>query len=322
MDAFEALQSGDPEGQPHVVRLRAMVIPLLDGLIGIASALTLLYGGHLVLNGDISLGKFVAFNSYVMTLVWPMMAAGESITMLSQGIASWRRVKQIFLQRPEVTDDDYTDQSVDALGSSIELKDVHFRYAASLPEVFHGLSAEIPAGATIGILGRTGCGKSTLTNLLTRLYHVEPGQILIGGRDIREIPLAVLREHIAVVPQENLLFSDTLQSNIAFGTRTLDKMPLEKPQRLKIFIRQSEAAEQWVEREMTERESAVDRQWNDYDAVVSAAKAADIHRKYYGFSQAIRHCGRRAGRNAVRRAEAADGYCPGADEECGNSDSG
>lgn len=283
MDAFEARNRETRKANLHVVRLRAMVIPLLDGLIGIASALTLLYGGHLVLNGDISLGKFVAFNSYVMTLVWPMMAAGESITMLSQGIASWRRVKQIFLQRPEVTDDDYTDQSVDALGSSIELKDVHFRYAASLPEVFHGLSAEIPAGATIGILGRTGCGKSTLTNLLTRLYHVEPGQILIGGRDIREIPLAVLREHIAVVPQENLLFSDTLQSNIAFGTRTLDKMPLEKPQRLKIFIRQSEAAEQWVEREMTERESAVDRQWNDYDAVVSAAKAADIHENIMDF---------------------------------------
>ena len=277
MEAFQETNRQAREANLNVVKLRAIVIPLLDGLIGIASALTLLYGGYLVLAGDISLGKFVAFNSYVLTLVWPMMAAGESITMVSQGVASWRRVKGLFVQQPEIYDDEYTDAAVDSIGGDISFRDLHFRYGEALPEVFSGFSANIPEGATVGILGRTGCGKSTLTALLTRLSNVEPGQIFIGGRDIREIPLSVLRESIAYVPQENLLFSDTIQTNIAFGTRTLDRMPPEPQTRIKIFIRQSEAAEQWVEQEMSQRESDTDRRWNDYDAVVAAAKAADIH---------------------------------------------
>lgn len=277
MEAFQETNRQTREANLNVVKLRAIVIPLLDGLIGIASALTLLYGGYLVLAGGISLGKFVAFNSYVLTLVWPMMAAGESITTVSQGMASWRRVKSIFLQQPEICDDDLTDDSVTEIDGSISFRDLHFRYGEALPEVFSGFSAEIPQGTTVGILGRTGCGKSTLTTLLTRLSNVEPGQIFIGGRDIREIPLSVLRESIAYVPQENLLFSDTLQTNIAFGTRTLDQMPPEPQTRTKIFIRQSEAAEQWVEQEMSQRESETDQKWGDYDAVVAAAKAADIH---------------------------------------------
>jgi ATP-binding cassette, subfamily B, multidrug efflux pump len=143
--------------------------------------------------------------------------------------------------------------------------------------VVSGFSADIPAGATIGILGRTGCGKSTLVSLLTRLYNVEPGQIFIGGQDIRSIPIGVLREHIACVPQENLLFSDTIQANIAFGTRTIDKMPPLEEKKLKVFIRGAEAAEEWVEQEMSQRESETDRYWNDLQPVMEAAKDADVH---------------------------------------------
>lgn len=277
MEAFQERTQACQEANLHVVKLRAMVIPLLDGLIGIASALTLLYGGYLVLNGDISLGKFVAFNSYVMTLVWPMMAAGESITMLSQGIASWKRVKTIFKEEAEIADDQFTDPEIKDIDSSITFKNAHFRYGEALPEVLSGFDAAIPEGATIGILGRTGCGKSTLASLLTRVYNVEPGQLYVGGKDIRSIPLAVLRENIAYVPQENLLFSDTIQTNIAFGTRTLDKAPPVEEKKLKIFIRQSEAADQWVEQEMTERENENDRKWGDLDDAMNAAKAANVH---------------------------------------------
>lgn len=283
MEAFEERNREAREANLHVVRLRAVVVPMLQGLVGVASALTLLYGGYLVIIGDISLGKFVAFNTYVMTLVWPMMAAGESITMLSQGIASWRRVQSIFYEPAEVCDDELTDETLREIEPSIEFRDLHFAYGDALPEVFSGFTAEIPAGATVGILGKTGCGKSTLASLLTRVYNVEPGQIWIGGRELREIPLAVLRESIAYVPQENLLFSDTLQTNIAFGTRTLDRMPPEEQPKFKIFIRQDEAAEQWAEQEMAERESRVDQAWNDYDQVVDAAKAADIHENIMDF---------------------------------------
>lgn len=283
MEAFQKANQAAREANLHVVKLRALIIPFLDGLIGIASALTLLYGGYLVINGSITLGKFVAFNSYVMTLVWPMMAAGDSITMLSQGVASWTRVRQLFTQPPEITDDALTDPQIDALAGDIQIKNLSFQYGEALPSVLQDFSVTIPRGSTVGILGRTGCGKSTLASLLTRTYNVEPGHIFIGGHDIRSIPLAVLREDIALVPQENLLFSDTMQANIAFGTRTLDKMPPEETPRLKIFIRQSEAAEQWVEQEMTERESKIDQQWQDYDAVVDAAKAAQIHENIMDF---------------------------------------
>lgn len=283
MEAFQKANQAAREANLHVVKLRALIIPFLDGLIGIASALTLLYGGYLVINGSITLGKFVAFNSYVMTLVWPMMAAGDSITMLSQGVASWTRVRQLFTQPPEITDDALTDPQIDALSGDIQIKNLSFQYGEALPFVLQDFSVTIPRGSTVGILGRTGCGKSTLASLLTRTYNVEPGHIFIGGHDIRSIPLAVLRENIALVPQENLLFSDTMQANIAFGTRTLDKMPPEETPRLKIFIRQSEAAEQWVEQEMTERESKIDQQWQDYDAVVDAAKSAQIHENIMDF---------------------------------------
>ncbi len=277
MEAFEKVSRENQEANLHVVKLRAIVLPLLDGLIGVASGLTLLYGGYLVIQGDITLGKFVAFNTYVMTLVWPMIAAGESITMLSQGGASWKRVRALFAETPEVVDDGHTDSSITAMGSSVEFRDLRFRYADGLPEVFTGFTADIPAGATIGILGRTGSGKSTLVSLLTRLYNVAPGQIFIGGQDIRSIPLSVLRENIACVPQENLLFSDTIQSNIAFGTRTIDKMPPLEQKPMKVFIRGTEAAEEWLEQEMSQRESENDRYWNDLDAVMAAAKDADVH---------------------------------------------
>lgn len=277
MEAFEKVSRENQQANLHVVKLRAIVLPLLDGLIGVASGLTLLYGGYLVIQGDITLGKFVAFNTYVMTLVWPMIAAGESITMLSQGGASWKRVRALFAEAPEVVDDGHTDSSITSMGSSVEFRDLRFRYADGLPEVFTGFTADIPAGATIGILGRTGSGKSTLVSLLTRLYNVAPGQIFIGGQDIRSIPLSVLRENIACVPQENLLFSDTIQSNIAFGTRTIDKMPPLEQKPMKVFIRGTEAAEEWVEQEMSQRESENDRYWNDLDAVMAAAKDADVH---------------------------------------------
>lgn len=277
MEAFEKVSRENQEANLHVVKLRAIVLPLLDGLIGVASGLTLLYGGYLVIQGDITLGKFVAFNTYVMTLVWPMIAAGESITMLSQGGASWKRVRALFAEAPEVVDDGHTDSSITSMGSSVEFRDLRFRYADGLPEVFTGFTADIPAGATIGILGRTGSGKSTLVSLLTRLYNVAPGQIFIGGQDIRSIPLSVLRENIACVPQENLLFSDTIQSNIAFGTRTIDKMPPLEQKPMKVFIRGAEAAEEWLEQEMSQRESENDRYWNDLDAVMAAAKDADVH---------------------------------------------
>jgi ATP-binding cassette subfamily B protein len=277
MDAFDAVNRDARSANLRVVRLRAVVLPLLDGLIGIASAITLLYGGYLVLQGDVTIGRFVAFNSYVTTLVWPMTAAGESITMISQGAASWKRVRSLLAEKPEICDDALTDHTIIKLDGSIACRDLHFRYDEALPEVLTGFDADIPAGSMVGILGKTGSGKTTIANLLVRLYNTEPGQLFVGGHDIRTIPIAVLRQHIAYVPQDNFLFSDTLQSNIAFGVRTADQLPKDDPGRLKIFLRKAEAAEAWAEQELNERESRVDAACDDLDQVVDAAKAACVH---------------------------------------------
>ncbi len=205
----------------NVVRLQAIVMPLLDVIIGLSSLITLIYGGYLALVGEITLGRFVAFNQYINMLVWPMLACGDAINMFSQGSASIRRVQEIFEQKPAVHDDDQAVR-VPAIRGDITLSHLTFIHRGHSEPTLKDISLEIPAGTTLAIIGRTGNGKSTLVNLLLHLYNTKPGMILIDGRDIGSIPLKDLREHIAYVPQDNFLFSDTLKSNISFGVEETD----------------------------------------------------------------------------------------------------
>ncbi len=200
----------------EVVKLQATVIPLLDVIIGISSLITLLYGGHLVIKGEISLGRFIAFNQYVGMLVWPMLAAGDSITFISQGIASSKRIQRIFVEKPEIYDREDI-LPVEGLEGNIRFNDLTFAFTEVTPEVLKDITVDIEKGSTLAVLGRTGSGKSTIANLLLRMYNTEPGMISIDGCDINRIPLKTLRENIAYVPQDNFLFSDTIRNNIAFG---------------------------------------------------------------------------------------------------------
>lgn len=202
-----------------VVKLQAIVIPSLDFIIGFSSVITLLYGGYLTIKGNITLGRFIAFNQYINMLVWPMIAAGDSITFFSQGFASLKRIQNIFDQKPGIFDED-TVKMVEHLEGDIKIQDLCFQYTKDAPYVLNHISVHIQKGNSLAILGRTGSGKTTLANLLLRMYNVEPGQIILDGYDIREIPLKTLRENIAYVPQDNFLFSDTLRNNIAFGANT------------------------------------------------------------------------------------------------------
>lgn len=202
-----------------VVRLQALVMPLLDLIVGIASLLTLAYGGYLAIYGEINIGQFISFNSYVTMLVWPMMAVGECITSVSQGLASLRRIQEIFDAKPEIVDGDMVDPSIQTLKGDIDIEHLSFAYPdqPTVP-VLEDVSVHVKAGETLAVLGRTGSGKSTLPSLLMRLYDVPDGMITIDGHNLREIPLAALRRNIACVLQDNFLFSDTLQNNIAFGS--------------------------------------------------------------------------------------------------------
>lgn len=200
----------------HVVKLQAIVIPMIDVIIGASSLVTLLYGGYLALTGEITLGRFVAFNQYITMLVWPMFAAGESITMISQGLASTKRVQEIFDEKPEIFDaDDVKD--IQKLEGSIEFNHLTFMHNGQTEPTLKDINLKVEAGTTLAIIGRTGNGKSTLVNLLLHLYNTKSGMIKIDGTDINQIPLNTLRANIAYVPQDNFLFSDSLKNNISFG---------------------------------------------------------------------------------------------------------
>lgn len=203
----------------RVVKLQAFIMPLLDILIGFSSVITLLYGGYLTIQGDITIGRFIAFNQYINMLVWPMIATGDSITFFSQGIASIKRIQNIFNEKPEIYEEKYV-KPVEQLNGKIEFKELSFRYTEENTEVLKQISLTVEQGNTLAILGRTGSGKTTIANLLLRLYNAPKGSILLDGYEIREVPLKTLRENIAYVPQDNFLFSDTLQNNIAFGSET------------------------------------------------------------------------------------------------------
>lgn len=216
--AFAVSNANCREKNLHVARLQALVMPLLDMVVGASSLLTLLYGGYLAIHEQITLGQFIAFNSYIGMLVWPMMAVGECITSISQGMASLKRILHIHDAKPDVIDGPEMDESIQHLQGDIRLEGLSFTYPDSgETQALHDLTLHIPAGTSLAILGRTGSGKTTLANLLLRLYDTKPGMIQLDGHNQKEIPLAVLRTDIAYVPQDNFLFSDTIENNIAFG---------------------------------------------------------------------------------------------------------
>ena len=216
----------------NLVRLQAVVMPLLEVFIGISSLVTLIYGGYLAIVGEITLGRFVAFYQYVNMLVWPMLACGDAINTFAQGGASIKRVQAVMEQEPGVQDmpdlfcserasETWREQDISLTGQITFSHLTYTHKGAPAPDL-QDICLEVPAGTTLAVIGRTGSGKSTLVNLMLHLYNTERGMILLDGRDINTIPLSSLRRQIAYVPQDNFLFSDTLKANIAFGVEGQD----------------------------------------------------------------------------------------------------
>ena len=213
--AFREVNEKKRRATMHVVRLDAAFGPILHFLVGLTYVVAILVGGYFTIVGDMTLGRFVAFNVYIGSMVWPMLAMGESVTIISQGIAGLDRLHEIMDETSDITDPE--DPDVSELKGGISVRNMSFDYREDLPEALHDINIEIAPGETLAVMGRTGSGKSTLVNLLCRMYDVSSGEIAFDGHDVRNIPLSVLRRGIAYVPQDNFLFSDTLAGNISFG---------------------------------------------------------------------------------------------------------
>jgi ATP-binding cassette, subfamily B, multidrug efflux pump len=198
-----------------LVRLMGMLWPTLETMLGLAIVLVLWLGGRQVLSGGISLGGFVAFNTYMVQLTWPIIALGWVINLFQRGRASMGRINEIFEEKPEIQDDPALVNTTLRVRGEIEFRDLSFSYGGV--EVLHGINLRIPEGTSLAIVGPTGSGKTTLVNLIPRIYDAPPGSVLIDGRPVREFPLETLRHSMGFVPQETFLFSDTVRENIAFG---------------------------------------------------------------------------------------------------------
>ena len=218
-----------------LVRLMGMLWPTLELMLGAAVVIVLWMGGRQVLLGKMSVGDFVAFNTYMMQLTWPVIALGWVINIFQRGTASLVRIEEILSQQPEIADEEVASRELRpsskllppteiARSSQLEARsflgeiefcNLNFSYNGT--SVLADVNLRIPAGSSLAIVGPTGSGKTTLVNLIPRIYDAEPGAVLIDGRPVRQFPLDSLRRHIGFVPQETFLFSDTIRENIAYG---------------------------------------------------------------------------------------------------------
>jgi ATP-binding cassette subfamily B protein len=215
-----------------LVRLMGMLWPTLETLLGVAIVIVLWVGGREVLLHRISVGSFVAFNTYMVQLTWPVISLGWVINIFQRGTASMGRIESILAERSEITDAGVHKAEIPTeVRGEIEFRDLSFHYGRTLlaaergmghvhgdENVLKNVNLRVPAGTSLAIVGPTGSGKSTLVSLIPRIYDAAAGSVLIDGRPIREFPLELLRRNIGFVPQETFLFSDSIRENIAFGT--------------------------------------------------------------------------------------------------------
>src|SRR3954467_11696663 len=207
-----------------LIRLQGMFYPSMTLFLGFGALLVLWVGSREVIRGRMTLGEFVAFNSYLVMLSWPMIAFGWVTNMLQRGMASWKRMLEVMDATPDISDEHVSERGRSVpLTGAIEIRHLTFTYPGADRPVLADVSLRIDRGQTVAFVGATGAGKSTLISLLPRLHEPPPGSVFMDGVDVREIPLERLRGAIGFVPQEPFLFSDTIAENIAFGATAQHK---------------------------------------------------------------------------------------------------
>ena len=208
----------------YLVQVQAWFFPLMILLIGLSNILVILIGGMQFINGQIELGTLAEFIVYINMLTWPVATVGWVTSIIQQAEASQKRINEFLGQEPEIVN---PKGGKEIQSYSIEFENVYFSYNNAREEAIKNISFRLESGKTLAILGRTGCGKTTLLQLITRMYDVNSGVVKVGGVDVRKLDLIKLRKNIGAVPQEAFLFSDTLENNIRFGNAESTKNEVE-----------------------------------------------------------------------------------------------
>lgn len=212
----------------ELAKLQSFFNPFIHVLSNISYMLLLFFGAKEVMAGTMLLGDFIAFNAYLGLMMWPARALGMVIVFMQRGAASMDRLTNIFRTEPEIVDREGAIE-LDEIKGNIEFKNVSFKYAPELPYALKDISFKIEPGKTLAILGRTGSGKSSIVNVLLRLYDINEGEILVDGHEVKDVTLNSLRENISYVPQDDFLFSKTVKENIEFHyEHELDDEMIEK----------------------------------------------------------------------------------------------
>jgi ATP-binding cassette subfamily B multidrug efflux pump len=207
-----------------LAKVQAFSFPMMFLLTSLSVIIVIYFGGNQVMNGTLTLGNISSFMIYLGQLTFPMIAFGWIINLVQRAAPSMQRITNIINIKPEIADNKNTDLNIkhSYIKGEIEFKNVSFKYPLSDKFILKNINIKIRKGTTLGIIGQTGSGKSTLINLIPRIWEASEGSIFIDGYDIKKIPLKVLRESIGIVPQESFLFSDTIERNIAYSASEND----------------------------------------------------------------------------------------------------
>jgi ATP-binding cassette, subfamily B, bacterial len=217
---FHKVNAHYREANQQTVVLNGLYFPFVDFLSALATAIVLGYGGHLVFQGDLSVGTLFAFILYLSNFFDPVQQLSQLYNTFLSAVAALDNIMKVMDEEPEVRDNPGA-RDLGRISGDVSFENVRFGYGEG-PEVLHGIDLDIPAGTTVALVGHTGAGKSTIAKLLARFYDPREGRITIDGVDLRDVTQASLRRQLGVVPQEGFLFAGTVRDNIAFGRPDAD----------------------------------------------------------------------------------------------------
>ncbi len=229
-EGFKKMSLAYMDKNLELAKVQSFSYPIMFLLTGFSVIIVLYAGGNKIINNELTIGELTAFIIYLGLLTWPIISLGWIINLTQRAEASMKRLAEVFDSKPKIgdpkacrKDSDALSKEISIIKGDIEFRNINFRYHENFPYVLKNVNVKVKAGETVGILGHTGSGKTTFVNLISRLFDVEVGEILIDGRNIKEYKLNELRTSIGYVPQETFLFSESIENNIAYAENSFDK---------------------------------------------------------------------------------------------------